>query len=810
MNSHHTISFLLILLLALSGCEQFNPNKKAYKENLNINITDIEFEPDYKRFHLNVEINDTLTALLLSSNADSIHFKTEEFLKDNSYNLKTQPQLESYENLRLKEIKELKFDALFLIDLTLDSTAVNQQHQIVRNLTKLFDLDHLHVSFMKNNEVSPTMIATDYVMDNYFKYEPGEKHLYRAISSKIEEFKKDSSEYVGKDKENLSTDLLMPARKIMFIFSDGKVYNHNQPIDSKHFELQHQIVQQIDTTQALPIFYFNLEKGNEDNALREKQDILDKQTDEESQNFLTAICHKSGGKFINTSTQQLKLNDILHLFNNNYINYTFNYVNPDYKIYRGMERKLQITCYSGDSLVASDYILYNVGSIYNPIIINGSTTLQTILQGCFIGIITILLLYLIFQFILPGINYWLFKRKYVTRYTGKNMSYNGMLIEQSCYFCKAPFVEGDEIVAKCQHVLHKSCWDENEYQCPEYGRHCKQGRHYYNCKNLFDPHNASFYLAWIIAGAFAGLIAWINFTANVHNNENLLLVKLIYIIFGVDSGSPQTTMLVEEYGSHLLFLPFYGLNIGFFLTFSLSILTSHGRWLWKRTLQVIVRSLIGGFFSYLSFFIGCIISIALNFKDNSFLIDWIPWMLSGLVIASAVAYGTDIKLKKALIGAVISIIFGLGSMYLWSFSFNAQVDTHEFLLLSYMIYCIGFAISVAATSPKSERYFLRVEGPIKDMDIAIYKWMKAPEQSKKILIGKSVNCDLQMTWDITSPIAPEQAEVKMINGYLYLTALEEGILFNKKPLKTNIRKKLYHGTKFVIGKTTFTYLEKDL
>ena len=106
------------------------------------------------------------------------------------------------------------------------------------------------------------------------------------------------------------------------------------------------------------------------------------------------------------------------------------------------------------------------------------------------------------------------------------------------------------------------------------------------------------------------------------------------------------------------------------------------------------------FFSYLSFFIGCIISIALNFKDNSFLIDWIPWMLSGLVIASAVAYGTDIKLKKALIGAVISIIFGLGSMYLWSFSFNAQVDTHEFLLLSYMIYCIGFAISVAATSPK--------------------------------------------------------------------------------------------------------------
>ena len=484
MKSRHIISLLLMLLLALSGCNQFNITNNASKQDLNINITKIEFEPDYKRFHLNVEINDTLTAMLLSTSADSIHFETKEFLKNNAYDPKTQPQLESYENLKLKEINELKLDALFLIDLTLDSTAINQQNQIIRNLAKLFALDHLHVAYMKNGEVTPTMIATDYVMNNYFKCESGEKYLYRALSSKIDEFKKDSSEYVERVKNTPSTGFLASARKIMFVFSDGKVYNHNKPIDPKHFELQHQIIQQIDTTQTFPIFYFNLEKENEGNDIGEKQDMLAGQADEESQNFLTALCNKSGGKYINASNQQLKLNDILHLFNNNYIDYTFNYVNPDYKIYRGMERKLQITCYSGDSLVASDYISYNVGSIYNPVIINGATTLQIILQGCLIGIITILLLYLIFQFILPGISYWLFKRKYVTRYTGKNMSYNGMLIEQSCYFCKAPFVEGDEIVAKCRHILHKSCWDENEYQCPEYGRHCKQGRHYYKVSSI--------------------------------------------------------------------------------------------------------------------------------------------------------------------------------------------------------------------------------------------------------------------------------------------------------------------------------------
>lgn len=800
MNRHYIIPFLLLLIITLSGCEQLKPYSKTYKENLNINITNIEFEPDYKRFKLNVELNDTLTALLLSTNADSIHFKTEEFLKGNIYNPNTQPQLESYENLKLKEIAQLKIDALFLIDLTLDSTAIKQQYRIIKDLKKLFALDHLHVAFMKDGGITPTMIASDYVLNNYFKHGPKGKYLYRAISSKIDEFKKDSSEYVGNGKDSTHTNKAASAQKIMFVFSDGKVYSHNKPIDPKHFELQYQLTQKIDTTQAFPIFYFNLQEQTEQ---------ID-QENEDAQNFLKAICQKSGGKYINAFSQKLSLNDILHLFKDNYIDNVFTYVNPDYKIYRGIERKLQIACYSGDSLIASDYIYYNVGSIYNPVIVNGSTTLQVILQGCFIGVITLLILYLIFQFIVPGISYWLFKKKYVTHYNGKNMSYNGMLIEQSCYFCKAPFVEGDEIVVKCKHVLHKSCWDENEYQCPEYGRHCKQGRHYYNSKNLFDTRNASFYLSWIIAGAFAGLIAWINFTANVHHSENLLLVKFIYLILGVEPNSSSITSLIEEYESNLLFLPFYGLNIGFFLTFSLSFLTSHGRWLWKRTLQIVIRSIIGGFLSYLSFFLGCVISITLNFKDNSFIIEWIPWMLSGLCIATAVTYGTDIKLKKALIGAVISIVFGLGSMYMWSSSFNSQIDTREYLLLSYMIYCIGFAISVAATSPKSERYFLRVEGPIKETDIALYKWIKSPDRSKRVVIGKSVNCDLQMTWDITSPIAPEQAEIKMINGYLYLTALEEGILFNNKLLKTNTRKKLYHGTKFIIGKTIFTYLEKDL
>ena len=801
------ILFLLIVAFSWSGCTSFTPDTKTYKEDVNINILSVDFDSDYKRFYANVQMNDSITSLLLG-NDTSVSFRVEEFTRNHLYDQRTQPALEGYENLKIKEIADLDLDILVLVDLTLDSAKVAEQNNAVRSLKKLFTHKPFRIAFVEGETVSESMEATDYVLDNYFRAKPGNKYLYRSVLSKIEELDESTSLSTPENGAEARKEVSIPEQKVLIVLSDGKVYDHNRPIDPRHFSVQHDITQCSDSFPGLTVFFVN--QVGQTGGKHASVSATMEDPSEASRNFLMALCQKTNGAYLDAFNPNLILNDILKQFDKNYADYRFTLVNPDLKIYRGMERKLQIGCYRGDSLIASDYIDYNVGSIYNPVIINGLTTFQVILQGGILGLLTIFLLYLFFQLILPGIRYLIFKKKYVTKYTGKNMIYNEIVVSPTCYFCKAPFEEGDEIVVKCSHVLHKSCWDENEYKCPEYGKNCKRGSHYFNMKHMFDPRNASFYLAWILAGAIAGLVAWISFTVNAHNSENLLLVKLINALFDLDPNSPQTAAFMEEYGSPFLYLPFYGMNIGFFLTLTLSLLTGHGRWWWKRSLLVFVKSIVGGILGYLSFFVGCIISIAMNFKDNSFLIDWIPWMLSGFAIAFVVAYGTDIKLKKALVGAAISIVFGLGSMYLWSFAYSSQIDTREFLLLSYMIYCVGFAVSVAATSPKSERYFLRVEGPIKEMDIAIYKWMNASILSKRVVVGKSVNCDLQMSWDITSRIAPEQAEVKMINGYPYLTALEEGVVFDKKELTPNVKKRLYHGSKFLIGKTTFTYIEKDL
>ena len=802
------VQYLLIALgILVVGHETIHPDYRPLGEmDKHIRLLRLEFEPDHKRFFLDARLDDSIAYSLLHRDT-LLKLQIEESIGNRAGDPAMQPRLVETRNVMVEEIAKLDLNILALADLTLDSAKIALQQGALKRLKSLLSLRNMHVAFIQDQNVSETLNASDYVLNEYFKADPGKKYLYRALLAKYDELRGQKSPYFPEVAQDTIARRLTPRQNVLIIFSDGKVYDHDQPIDPEHFALQRAIVEHSDTTARIPIFYVNL--GSLDDG--DGPGDPDKWTgaDKEAETLLSLLCEKTGGNYFESYDENSVLDGILSQFVMDFANYKLTLVNPDLKIYRGLEHKLRLNAYYGDRLIGTDEISYNLGSVYNPVIVNGLTLSQVILQGCLMGLFIIGTLYLIFQLVVPAVRYAIFKRKYVVRYA-KGLAYNGMIVDQSCYYCKAPFKEGDKIVVKCPHVLHKSCWDENEYKCPEYGRQCKTGSHYYNAHRLFDPRNASFYLAWIIAGAIAGLVAWVCFTANTQHTGNYLMQDLIHLIFDVDPNSEAAQTLMEEYGQHLYLLPFYGLNIGFFLTLSLSILTGHGRWLWGRLGLVLLKAIVGGVFSYLSFLLGCVVSIALNFKDNSFLIDWIPWLLSGLVIALAVSYKTDIQLKRAMIGACVSIVFGLGSMYLWSFAFNSQIDMREFLLLSYMIYCVGFAISVAATSPKSSHYFLRVEGPIKGMDIALYKWMNASVLRKRVTIGKSVNCDLQMTWDLQSPIAPEQAMIQMSNGKLYLVALDDGVFFEKKPLRQNVRKRLYHGTKFLIGRTTFTYIEKDL
>ena len=208
------------------------------------------------------------------------------------------------------------------------------------------------------------------------------------------------------------------------------------------------------------------------------------------------------------------------------------------------------------------------------------------------------------------------------------------------------------------------------------------------------------------------------------------------------------------------------------------------------------------------FMLGCVLSEIVDLGENSFLVDWIPWSLTGFAIVVIASAFTMVRVRRKWI--LITIGLGIISMFLWNLIFVAMgSDYRTLLLLSHVIFSVGLALSVAQASPRSERYFLHVGGSMKEMDIAIYKWFEA-NTNRVITVGKSVDCDLILSWDVKGDVAPVQANLTKEGDRVFITPLEPGLFVKGRAVPTGRKEHLFHGKHFTIGTTEFTYLEKDV
>ena len=130
-------------------------------------------------------------------------------------------------------------------------------------------------------------------------------------------------------------------------------------------------------------------------------------------------------------------------------------------------------------------------------------------------------------------------------------------------------------------------------------------------------------------------------------------------------------------------------------------------------------------------------------------------------------------------------------------------------LYSTMLYTVGMAVGIASAAPSSEHYFLHVQGAVKTMDIALYKWFRANPRTL-VTLGRSVDCSLQLSWDLQGNVAPVHAEISMRHGAVRLKALEDGVKMGGRELPVDKYVNLHHGSSFQIGQTLFTYQEKDV
>lgn len=768
-------------LFAVAGCANVNNLLEdvlppgGEREDKTLEVTNLIFSDDKKIFTVDTRVVQSIGSVSLTNPDVTFDVKELDYLGRPSFQA-SQPDLVDVQRTGAAQVVALNMKMLVLVDLTLPQDMVDKQREAVEEMSTLFTNDNLYIAFISGKYETRVIIApSKYVLENYFKsVDVEKKRLYNSISRGLA---------LLADQNGPFSDV---SERVLLVLSDGKLfYDDSFSIDDNYFKTKADLLEKSMQTDDRHLMYFVDICGD--------LEIAEEQHD--AYPFLSTVCRNTGGcVFDGFSWVQIE-NEIFKKLQIDYTDYRFVFENPDHKMYSGFGRTLVIDCYYNGGKIASGSTDIVMGSFFKPVLVNPFPVGLMLVRGFIFTMALLSIFFLICQMLIPAIRYRRFKQKFTGQYTDANMSIAGTLVGDTCYYCKAPYVAGDEVVAKCEHSMHMSCWNENGYHCPEYGRNCKQGSHYYNEENRFDFRNAPYYLKWIFAAVLGGLLIWTLYLTTYKGFDS----RVIHSIAERAGVSVDQTPLLY---------PSFSFILTFILTMAFSFISVRRRGNHARLLSILARSCVAGLCSALLFLLATIADIALNLQSGSLIIDWIPWTLSGVAVAFCSSYGTNFKINVRSIFVVVAI--SVGTMFLWSFfCFRLSLDYRPYMVYTYEIFAIGIAIGLAQAEPRSERFFLHASGAIKEMDIALYKWF-ASNPNAVVTIGKSVDCTLEMSWDISPGIGPKKAEIKMLNGALYLFAIEDGITVNDRTLAAGKRIRLYRGRRFRIGNTVFEYQERDI
>lgn len=751
---------------------------EKHEENL-FEVTSYSFSEDYKTMNINTVMSKNLEGLTIDD-FRKMHIRiTEDSDRTLFLTFPMQPKLKELYNTAARQAFEAGIQVSVLVDLTLRQDAVDAERNAVLQLRSVFHNNNMQLFFMDSEGVSEAYEASDYIMNNYFvslrSSSGSNKHLYESMLKHTASFK----------------DPL--ARTVFIILTDGHTYSDGRPIDPNHFQNQEKLQKRCamfpDNSELICISF------------------SDERDEDDASDFLRNLCERSHGVFQEKFDWNAVKREIFNNFGINYIDCTMVLEYPDQKVFNG-KKTLDIDCIYQDSVITGTIMSYRLGSFIRPIIVNGRSSHQTLIAGTLLALFVALLVYVVSQIMIPRILDVQFRRKYVRTYEKENTSVNGIMVESSCYYCKAPFVPGDRIVAKCRHVMHKSCWDENGFHCPEYGRHCTDGYHYFNPDNLLDTQNSSYHLKWILAAILAGYVAWSGIIIKEHRSAVTYIFDYIQLILGDSVMSSNHELMQELILGNMNQFPTIGFWIGLVLILGLALMSVHRNKPLLIALDIALRVLVGTVLCFGVFFVCNLATILFDLGEYSFIIDWVPWVMSGLIIMFSVTFRSRIRVNRYWV--LGTVLVGVVTMMAWNLFFaNYGKDYRVHTLFSLMLFSVGLSMSIAKGNPRSERYFFFVSGATKEMEIALYKWFSA-NSNRTVTIGKSVDCDIVMSWDIAGDIAPVHVSIIQKAFGIYVKPIENGVLINGKPAKVGNKIRIYHGNTITIGKTTFKLIEKDI
>jgi hypothetical protein len=470
--------------------------------------------------------------------------------------------------------------------------------------------------------------------------------------------------------------------------------------------------------------------------------------------------------------------------------------NPKGKMYYGQKHNTGLVI-TKNGMSMSGQLQYAVGTLLTPIKTGTKNPILPIVFGLIAGLVLLGLGFLVMQMIIPFVRFKMenFNNKYV-----RNYSFDADTVIK-CHYCQNEIRDGDEIVTKCHHTVHKHCWIENGCKCTDYGKYCKHGKQFlYDMGNSFSIKNRPYYTQWAMYGMAGGLLSWLIFQIQLYflpEPFNKLIQWMLSLFGGVDVN-PISSAFYPKLGA----LSVVGLLLGFTLVLIFSILNKYRQRKKDSVVIILLRSIAGAVFVFISFLISAIVFISVDAAPTVMVMDWFPWLLSGCTIGVVLFFRTNTVLKQIVPGAVVSGVLCF-LILLTSGLFGIYA-----VVLALMIFGAGAGISFISARKIIHKYYLKFTGE-KPEKIAIHKWMSVVGGSNDVSIGSSQDATIRMTWDNHPSI--RDIHVKLFyhkkNRLPCIKILSNDVTYNGVYAKINEEYLLKNGVTFKIGNTELRYTE---
>lgn len=436
---------------------------------------------------------------------------------------------------------------------------------------------------------------------------------------------------------------------------------------------------------------------------------------------------------------------------------------------------------------------------------SSANILIELLVAVLVTVLTFAFFFLIMKIAVPYMRFLSFKSKYYKKYEPE-----ANVQRRICHYCKQDLKPGQIIVAKCEHLMHKHCWEENGYKCAEFGQNCKTGiQEHIEWKELFKLNSLKD-CSQTIAGILAGLISWIIYEICGRGGFKGLSEWIVGLVF--DNADTQASLIQDCVMRTSSFL-MIGLLLGFFISIVFRYKDDIRDKSWKIWLKIIGLSVMTGAIGMLAFAIGAdIFCLILSWTGKTY----IPWycslpayILFSISVSLALTIQSTIPVKSALLGGSLSAFIGFLVLYFTKFTSGK----YEWLnmLLDFIIYGGGLGASLITVRMLAERYFLVIQNGVKaGQKIPIHKWMNATGGGNKVSIGMTGECEIQMNWEKSNKVAKEHAQLYIDHekALPVIKPLASGVLYNgRADLPVNKAAVLSNGDMFKIGDTIFKYEE---